>query len=365
MSRATPVSSAATRPPEFAVDRLRAADAIVEAQRIAFAPFVFQATVALRRTGILAACDVPDGASEATIVAATGLADYGARVLLEAGLGIGLLVRNGGSYTLTRTGWFVLHDRMTIANLDFSHDVCYRGLFDLEAAVREGRPAGLHTLGDWATVYEGLTTLPTDVRGAWDRFDHFYSDDAFPLALDIVARHAPRSILDIGCNTGRFARQCLARDAVPRVGLVDLPAMARATHAALVAEGLGDRVTAHPANLLDPAVELPRGYDAAWMSQFLDCFAEDEIVHILRTVRRALPVGAPVFIMEPFWDRQKREVSAFCLQMTSLYFTAIANGNSRMYESDRFIALVERAGLVVDEQHDQLGVCQTLLVCRA
>jgi hypothetical protein len=51
--------------------------------------------------------------------------------------------------------------------------------------------------------------------------------------------------------------------------------------------------------------------------------------------------------------------------MTSLYFTAIANGNSQMYRSETLLECVRAAGLRVEEEHDGLGVGHTLLVCHA
>jgi hypothetical protein len=50
--------------------------------------------------------------------------------------------------------------------------------------------------------------------------------------------------------------------------------------------------------------------------------------------------------------------------MTSLYFTAIANGNSRMYTSDIFYDLIDKAGLSVEKSIDEIGVGHTLLQCR-
>ena len=55
--------------------------------------------------------------------------------------------------------------------------------------------------------------------------------------------------------------------------------------------------------------------------------------------------------LEPFWDRQKFRASAFSLQMTSLYFTAMANGNSQMYASGLFLSLLKDAGFAVEEQY--------------
>jgi hypothetical protein len=50
--------------------------------------------------------------------------------------------------------------------------------------------------------------------------------------------------------------------------------------------------------------------------------------------------------------------------MTSLYFTAMAHGNSKMYHSDDMIRLVEKAGLVVETIHDDLGHGHSIMVCK-
>ena len=71
-----------------------------------------------------------------------------------------------------------------------------------------------------------------------------------------------------------------------------------------------------------------------------------------------------LFIMETLWDRQRFEPAAFCLTMTSLYFTAIANGNSKMYNTEDMQACVEKAGLRVERIFDHLGQGHSILVCR-
>lgn len=348
----------------FESDRLSPAEAIAKAQHIAFAPMVFQATRALRNLGILEYLHQHRGSTQAAIIEHTKLSEYGVRVLLEAALGIGLVTLKDDKYNLTKTGWFILHDKMTIANMDFSHDVCYEGLANLDEAVTTGKPAGLKTLGEWDTIYEGLTKLSPAANKSWYAFDHYYSDDAYPLVLPILAKYNLKSILDIGGNTGRFTMQCLRHFPDIRMGIVDLPGMAKSTEASLAKLGFGDRVSVHPSNMLDASTSLPTGYDAVWMSQFLDCFSEDEIVAILNKVCAVMTDDTTVFIMEPFWDVQTREVSAFCLQMTSLYFTGLANGNSQMYSAEVFLKAVGRSGLKVVEQIDNIGVCQSLLVCK-
>ena len=47
---------------------------------------------------------------------------------------------------LGKTGHFILHDPFTNTNMDFVHDVNYKGLFYLEESIETGKPAGLKNL---------------------------------------------------------------------------------------------------------------------------------------------------------------------------------------------------------------------------
>jgi ubiquinone/menaquinone biosynthesis C-methylase UbiE len=348
---------------------IHALEALERAQWIAFAPFVFQATCVLRDRGLLNAIEKSrEGLTLEQLAAAVDLPIYGTRVLVEAGLGIGLLTESEDRrYQLTKTALFVQHDPMTRANMDFTRDVNYHGLAHLGAAVSSGRPDGLQVFGEWPTIYAGLAELPEPVRKSWFQFDHHYSDGAFGSALNLVFRdppNRPRKLLDIGGNTGKWATACLRRDPDVQVTILDLPGQLRNAEQNLREHGLLERVTFHETNLLDESAALPQGFDTIWISQLLDCFSEAEITAILRRCQTALEPGGRIYILEAFWDRQRFEAASFCLQMTSLYFTALANGTSQMYRSDTFLACVAAAGLVIEDQHDGLGISHTLLVCQ-
>ena len=100
------------------------------------------------------------------------------------------------------------------------------------------------------------------------------------------------------------------------------------------------------------------------MSQFLDCFSPGQIVSILTRAARIMDADSRLCIMETLWDRQKYETAALCLTMTSVYFADIANGNSKMYNTHDLQACVEAAGLQVEIIHDNLGLGQSIMVCR-
>jgi hypothetical protein len=68
--------------------------------------------------------------------------------------------------------------------------------------------------------------------------------------------------------------------------------------------------------------------------------------------------------METFWDRQRFETASYCLAQISLYFTAIANGNSKMYYSADMEKCVNNAGLSLESIHDGLGLGHSIMVCK-
>jgi hypothetical protein len=351
----------------FDKDSLSALEAITAAQHLAFAPLAFHAASVMRDRGVLAALAkaAPGGLCMADIARQAALPAYAVRVLLEAGLGMHLVWREASNdlYHLGRAGRFLLEDEMTRVNFDFVRDVCYTAAAHLDASLLEGRPAGLQALGPWPNLYRGLSTLPEPARRSWLAFDHFHSDAAFPDAIARLARNPPRSLLDVGCNTGRWASVCLQHLPDCRIGLCDLPAQLEVARGSLLRDGPVERLSWHAVDLLDPTQALPAGFALVWMSQLLDCFSERQIVSILRKVHMAMPAGGRLWILELFWDRQRFEAAAFSLQQTSLYFACVANGNSQFYDSTVFLPLLAQAGFEVTALTDGVGDHHTLVEC--
>ena len=248
--------------------------------------------------------------------------------------------------------------------MDFVHDVNYKGFFYLEESIETGKPIGLKEFGDWDTIYEGLSQLPPHVQKSWFSFDHYFSDDAFPLVLKQIYKPGVKNILDIGGNTGKWAIASSNFASDIHITIMDLPGQLNVARKRIDDLGLNERVSFLSVNILDETVKLPKGFDVIWMSQFLDCFSEIEIISILKRCYEALDENGQVIILEPFWDRQKFEIAAFCLQQTSVYFTALANGNSQMYSSDTFFKCIEHAGFEIVELTDHIGLSQTLLKCK-
>lgn len=337
------------------------------AQKLAFAPIVFQTARTLRDLGILSALEKSGkkGLCAEQIAQQTEVSEYGVKVLLDMAISAHMVTWDKPNYYLANLGYFLLHDDMTRANMDFTADVCYAGMMHLTEAIKTGKPAGLVELGDWDTIYQGLAKLPEPAKKSWFEFDHFYSDRAFPELLKLVFAAAPKKIVDIGGNTGKWTIQCCAHNPQVEVTIVDLPQQLAMAMENVRQAGYQERVHAFPADMLDKQQELPEQADIWWMSQFLDCFSPLEIISILKKVRAKLTPNDRIYILELFWDAQKYEAAAFSLNATSLYFTCLANGNSRFYRSDDFMQFIEAAGLSVEERLDDVGMGHTLLKLKA
>ncbi len=349
----------------YTKENISAREAQRQAEYIAWAPVVFQVSRLMVKFGILSLLrDSEEGLTIDQLQEKTQLTRYALKILLEASLSIGtvLVDQESDRFTLSKTGWFLLTDPATRVNLQLNHDVNYRGLFHLEESLLEGKPVGLKTLGDWATLYEGLSKFEPDVQKSWLDFDHFYSDNSFDEALSLVFSKKPRHLMDIGGNTGKFALRCVGHAPEVEITIVDLPGQIGMMQENIKGHSGSERIKAFPTDVLKPESKLPAGeWDAIWMSQFLDCFSEEQIYQILCKAKEVMSPDTTLYVMETFWDRQRFEAASLALTMTSVYFTAIANGNSKMYHSDDMLRQVERAGLKVTAIHDGIGQGHTIL----
>lgn len=355
---------------KFAEDKIHAVDAKFEAQKIAFAPLTFQAIRALLDLGIMQIINDAgdDGITVDDICTKSGISSYGVKVLTEMAIGMHVIllkIKNNTEYlSLSKTGWFLLEDNLTKANFNFTNDICYKGAFDLGESVKNGKPEGLKYLSKDATIiYEILSKLPEKEHKSWFDFDHFYSDIAFPEALPIVYKEKPAKLFDIGGNTAKWAIASCKFDPDVKVTIIDLPGQTAVAEENAAKAGFADRISTYSGNILADSTILPPAPDAVWMSQFLDCFSLHQITKILKKVHEVATDNTNVYVLEPLWDKQKFEAESYSLQATSLYFTCMANGNSKMYRYGELVDAIEEAGFELKTAHHNLGSnCYSLLV---
>ncbi len=342
---------------------LTAIQAKMEAQKIAFSAMTFEAAVCMLRLGILKAVSDAGkaGISSGQLAEQLNISEYGVRVLLDMGLAMNLVWKNEDCYTLDKVGHFLLEDDMSQINVNFAQDVCYDAMSHLMASIKNGAPEGLKVFGDWPTIYRGLPYLPEPAKTSWFAFNDFYSKSAFPQALPIVFADRPARLLDVGGHLGAWAFKCIEYDPHVHVTIADLPEQAESAREIIDQQNAQDRIDTFECDLLDLQMEFPHDVDAIWMSQLLDCFSEDQIAEILRRAVSSMSADDSLFVLELFWNCQEYDVAAYSISATSLYFTCLANGVSRMYHSQDIITIAEAAGLVVSAQHDGLGLGHSLL----
>jgi len=351
----------------MAKKQMRAIDALQEAHKIAFAPFIFQATKTLRNLGVLDFIfenNSKGGVSIEEISKGISVGVYGLGVLLELAESSGIVSKDEADrYELTKIGYFLSYDKTVSANINFTQDVCYQGMYHLQEAIETGKPSGLKELGDWPTIYEGLSELTPKEQKSWFDFDHIYSDGIFAEALETVLEKKPKLIYDIGGNTGKFSIQCCTNDEDVAIHIFDLPGQLIKALENAKNNGFEKRITGTEINWLSDNPTIPTGADTIWMSQFLDCFSKEEILKILKVAVNAMDSETELIIVETYTDRQKFSSAKLTLEATSLYFTALANGNSKMYSSEDFKSLLDEAGMTIDVDK-KLGEYHTMFVCK-
>jgi len=348
-------------------NKMSAAQALNNAHWIAFAPFVFQASVSLRNLGIL---DYifnnrnTGGPTVEEIAKELSLSLYGVEVLLEIAESSSIVSKNeNDQYELTKVGYFLNYNPTTSVNLNFTNDICYKGLHHLSDSIKTGKPEGLKELGKWKTIYEGLSQLEPSEQKSWFDFDHHYSDNIFDEAIEKIFQKKRKTIFDIGGNTGKFSIKCCAFDPDVNLKIIDLPGQLEMARANAEQNGFQDRISTHQIDWLSENPTIPTGADLIWMCQFLDCFSQEEILKILKVCVESMGPETELIIVETFTDRQTFKASQFILEATSLYFTVLANGNSKMYPASVFLKLIEKAGLEVSEDV-AIGEYHTMLVCK-
>ena len=364
--------------------------ALTDAQKIAFAPLTFQAVSAMLELGLLKQID---SRPECIYVLKEelNLSEYTVSTLLEVAEASGIVNSNDGIYSITPLGQAFLYDEMTRVNFNFVKDVCYKGAEKLTESFITGEPKGLKAMfGDAATIYPYLSKLPQDMKNSWFEFDHYYSDNCFDIVYKIITPVsqifdigantgkylADRSynfiyniktiitpvsqIFDIGANTGKFEKVCRKYNKDINLTLIDLPQNIEVIRNDPELAGC----KFHAANILEEADNLPEISGAVVMSQFLDCFSPQQIKFILEKVAKTALDDTKIYILEPFIDRQKFEGAKLSLVHTSLYFTCMANGCSKMYSFSEMETIIKDAGLKVNAVYDALGAHDyTLLEC--
>ncbi|MCK5855452.1 MAG: SAM-dependent methyltransferase, partial [Sulfurovaceae bacterium] len=234
-------------------EKISALEAQLEAQKIAFAPVIFQVVRTMREFGILKLLFThKEGLTMEEISTKSEVSLYGVKVLIESAVVASVVLEEDDRFFLSKIGYFLENDKMTKINMDFNHYINYKGFYDLDKSIKEQKPLGLKVFGDWDdTIYPHLSVLPAKAKKAWFDFDHFYSDSAFDDAIDTLKTFEAKSLLDIGGNTGKFSIRFAKKSKEIKFTILDLPEQIAMATKNIEENGLEDRVDFYPLNILE------------------------------------------------------------------------------------------------------------------
>ncbi len=338
----------------------------LEAQYEAQNPIIFQVARSIRELGVLESLyKNKKGQSLEELALKLELSKYSIQVLLETSLSVDIVKKEDDKYFITKTGLFLLNDNMIKINMNYNHYVNYLGLYDLDESLNNNKAEGLKRIDKSnETIYPASSSLPKKIEDSRFEFDHFYSDSAFPNAIKIVLQNNPKKILDIGGNIGKFSKNILKNSEETKITILDLPQKIALAKQNTKEEKYKNRIDFIEQNILDHSKNIPNGFDIIWLSQFLDCFDEDNIIKLLRRIKKSMNKKSRLYIMEPLWDKQQFETSAYYIINTSPYFTAMANGYSKMFNFKHLEEYIKKAGLEIEKEFHNIGICQSIIICK-
>lgn len=116
---------------------LSTVEALYEAQKIAFAPIVFQVARVLRDTNILNILSKnKNGLSIEELSKLSDLSIYAIKVLSETAISANILYEKDNRLLISKIGIFINSDKMTKVNMNYNHYVNYLGLYNLEESIK-------------------------------------------------------------------------------------------------------------------------------------------------------------------------------------------------------------------------------------
>lgn len=331
-------------------------NALTNAQKIIFAPLSFQAIASIIDLGILKEIDTTPQTTK-DLITTLNLSDYTVNTLLEVGESIGLVNLSNKKWDITQLGKAFLYDEMTRINFNFVKDICYNGAAKLKDSFINKQPKGLQEIIPNAkTIYPYLPTLQKN--NSWYEFDHYYSDNCYDIIYKIIDKHT--KIYDIGGNLGAFEKVCLKNNPQTDITMIDLEENINLIKNDSELKNCKFFAT----DILDDTKELPKISGCIIMSQFLDCFSKEQIKFILTRLIQNSSKETKFYILEPFIDNQKYDGAKYALVHTSLYFTCMANGYSKMYSKSEMEELIKEVGLNIEHTYEEVGIHDyTLLEC--
>ncbi|NLT21428.1 MAG: acetylserotonin O-methyltransferase [Syntrophorhabdus sp.] len=245
-----------------------------------------------------------DGAP-GTSAALAKRAGFNARALsrlLDALASLGLLAKNGGSYSLTESG----------ALLSSRHPGSIR-------------PMVLHMNALWDSWGDLSRVVTKGLKGKRKHASRMDAETlaAFIGAMDVIGRDLSleiadscdldryRRLLDVGGASGTYTAAFLRKNTLLRATIFDLGAVIPMARAKIASEGLSERVDLVPGDFYND--DLPGGHDLVLLSAIIHQNDPGQNVALYRKAWTALLPGGTILIRDHIMDETRTAPSAGAL----------------------------------------------------
>ncbi len=251
-------------------------------------PLILEAAVRCRVFDVLDTG--PKTAGE--VAAATSVSARGARVLLDALVGLEFLTRDGDRYVLAPGAETLLvSTKPEFAGAMFRH------------TSRQLIPHWVHLT---ESILTGRPAIAVNQEGQGAEFFREFVEDLFANnygaaqvladALKVAEAKAPLAVLDVAAGSGVWSIALAERSSQVRVTVVDWPAVIPVCRKVAARHGLADRYRYLAGDLL--AVDYGTGYNVATLGHILHSEGERRSRALLKKVCAALAPGGTIAIAE-------------------------------------------------------------------
>ncbi len=274
--------------------------------------------------------------------------ERGVLCLTDALLGIGLLSRNGNQLALTRrtADLLLTSGSNSVTQMLLHQKRLYDRWSKLNQSVRAGKPVSQSATGPAARK----RFLAAMIDG---------SRPSIATMMKLIDFSKCCSFLDVGGGAGAYPIALI--DQYPRMqaAIFDTPETIAAARGFLKTRGLEKTILTLSGDARSDKLGGP--YDMILISNVLHIFGPNDIVRILRNMRRSLARGGRILVKDFFLSSNRRGpefASLFSLNML------VSTEAGSVFSESEFDALLQKARLKRTRRY-QLGVASQVIAIRA
>jgi ubiquinone/menaquinone biosynthesis C-methylase UbiE len=283
------------------------------------------------------------GLTRTEIAEGLNLQERAVRVLVTGLVSVGVLLKEGDTYSLS--AWA---DRCLVEGrpeylgdtMAWQRYIVYPGLEDFAGALRANRNIGLEKFpGQGDSLYARLRSDPFKER-VFARAMEGLSRQANEALLESYDFSRFKHLVDIGGGNGTNAMAFARHYPRLKATIMDLPSVCELARQNLEHHGLLSRVSLHPGNVLEDP--FPQGPDLILFCHLFSIWDEATDQRLMKKAYDALPAGGALALFGMAMDADDKGPVSTALG--NPYFLAIATGTGYLYSLGEYEEWMRKVG---------------------